>query len=291
MDGSEYQRTIARPASVAGFGYWSGRDVRVEFRPALPGTGIVFVRGDLPGCPRVEASIANRLEQPRRTTLQSGEARVEMVEHVMASLSGLGVDNCEVWVDQPEMPGCDGSCLPFVHALEEAGLATQSVPRRRRVVRQRLRLAEDGAWFEVAPPEGNQVELTYHLDYGPHSPINRQTVRVRLSPPTFRFHLAPARTFLLKEEADWMLAQGLGTRATPQDLLIFAEHGLLDNELRFPDECARHKLTDLVGDLALAGCQLVARITAYRTGHKLNARLVGRLLEITEGECMRRRCA
>jgi UDP-3-O-acyl N-acetylglucosamine deacetylase len=285
------QQTIAGPVTVTGFGYWSGRDVRVEFRPSPPGTGIVFIRADVEGCPRVKAQVANRLDTPRRTSLQSGRARVDMVEHVMAALGGLRIDNCEVWVDEAEMPGCDGSCIPFVRALDSAGIVIQDVPQRRRIVRELIRLEDEQSWFEARPPNGRETVLTYHLDYGPESPIRPQSYQVVVSPDSFRRELAASRTFVLESEAQWLLAQGLGKRATARDLLIFAPDGLIDNELRFEDECARHKLMDMIGDLALADCQLVGRFTACRSGHRLNAELVRVLLEKTELEHERRRCA
>jgi UDP-3-O-acyl N-acetylglucosamine deacetylase len=291
MDTTSKQRTIAGPAAVEGFGYWSGEDVRVEFRPAAAGSGIVFVRADLPGRPRIAATVENRVEIPRRTSLCAGTAAVEMIEHVMAALAGLGVDNCEVWTDRPETPGCDGSSQPFVWAIDAAGVVELDAPRRCRRVGEILRLGTGDCWFEVRPPECGETVLTYHLDYGPESPIARQSFQVTLDPDTFRRELAPCRTFLLKEEADWMLARGLGRRVTPKDLLIFDSDGPIQNELRFRDECARHKLMDMVGDLALAGCPLAGRFTAHRSGHRLNAEMVRALLGKTDLETVRRRCA
>ena len=118
------QRTLAGTAVVEGFGYWSSRDVRLEFRPAPVDTGIVFVRKDLDGSPRIPADVAHRVEVPRRTTLQCGEARVDMVEHVMAALAGLQIDNCEVWTNEPEMPGCDGSSEAVRASPERRGNRT-----------------------------------------------------------------------------------------------------------------------------------------------------------------------
>jgi UDP-3-O-acyl N-acetylglucosamine deacetylase len=285
------QCTIAGPAVVEGFGYWSGRDVRVEFRPARAGSGVVFVRGDLPGCPRIKAHVANRVEIPRRTCLRCGEASVEMVEHIMASLCGLGIDNCEVWVNQPEMPGCDGSAEPFVRALDSVGTVRQGEPRPVRVVRQFLRLGDERAWVEARPPLAEATVLKYHLDYGPEAPIGRQSCELSLTPDVFRRELAPCRTFMLQAEADWLLSQGLGLRASCRDLLVFGENGPIENQLRFPDECVRHKLLDLMGDLALAGCQLVGRFSAYRSGHRLNAELVQQLLDQAEEVDQWKRCA
>lgn len=278
MDTPRNQRTIASAVGVEGFGYWSGRDVSVEFRPAEAGAGVVFVRRDLPGRPRIKACIENRVESPRRTSLCVGGACVEMVEHIMAALAGLCVDNCEVWVDQPEMPACDGSALPLVEALQSAGIVGQDVPRPRRVVRETVRLGGRDSWIEVRPLAAQGTFLRYQLDYGPHSPIGRQTYELRLTPESFRDELAPCRTFMLQEECEALLAQGLCRRATVRDLLVFGPNGPLDNVLRFPDECVRHKLLDMVGDLGLAGCDLIGQFVAHRSGHRHNAELVRSIL-------------
>lgn len=285
------QRTIVRPAVVEGFGYWRGRDIRVEFRPAPPDTGIVFVRSDLAGCPRIPAGVGSLAPSPRRTSLQRGEARVEMIEHLMAALAGLEIDNCEVWVDEAEMPGCDGSSLPFVEALDRAGVVEQPKEKPRLVVRQIVRLGSDRCWLEVRPSNTGQTVLSYRLDYGDGGPIGRQAKTVALTPENFRCQLAPCRTFMLKQEAEWLLAQGYGHRASCRDLLVFDETGPVGNQLRFHDECVRHKLLDMVGDLALAGCQLIGHFIAYRSGHRMNTEMVRTLVgEAAEVE-PRKQCA
>jgi UDP-3-O-acyl N-acetylglucosamine deacetylase len=276
------QQTIARPAVVEGFGYWSGKDVRVEFRPAAADMGVTFVRGDLPRPVRIRATVANRVEAPRRTTLRSGGASVEMVEHIMAALGGLGVDNCEVWVNAAEMPGLDGSSLPYVDALTTVGLVEQNAVRPTLFVREVTRLGNDESWVEARPGTSGGLTLKFHLDYGSGNAIGRQTLSLPVTADSFRRELAPSRTFMLKAEADWLLAQGLGRRASLKDLLVFDQEGPIENELRFRDECVRHKALDLVGDLSLAGCDVVAHIIAYRSGHRLNAELVRVLL--TEGD-------
>jgi len=285
------QSTIAAPAVVHGFGYWDGADVSVEFRPAQIDTGIVFVRRDLDGHPRIPASVCHRVEQPRRTSLRAGGAGVDMVEHVVAALAGLNVDNCEVWVDQREMPGCDGSCEPFVRALDTAGIVDQGAPKPQRIVRECVRLGGAESWFEARPPLSGKTVLEYRLDYGPKSPIGRQSFELSLTPDSFRSELASSRTFMLRSEAEWLVAQGLGRRATYQDLLVFGDDGPIDNQLRFHDECVRHKLLDMVGDLALAGCELVGRFRAYRSGHRLNAEMVRVLMAENDVACPWRRCA
>jgi len=285
------QRTIAKPATVRGVGYYSGQDVRVEFRRAEVDTGIVFVRDDLPGCPCIEARVAHRREVPRRTTLSAGVAAVEMVEHVLAALGGLQIDNCQVHVDAPEMPGCDGSSLPFVEALDAAGIVPQDAVRPRRIIRELIRLGNEESWIEGWPCCSGKPILQYELDYGRDRRIGHQTFEISLSPASFRHSLAPSRTFVLEEEAAALKARGLGRRVSCKDLLVLGADGPIDNRLRFPDECVRHKIVDLVGDLALAGCDLIGRISAYRSGHRLNAELVQAVLAQTEKHIELKRCA
>jgi UDP-3-O-[3-hydroxymyristoyl] N-acetylglucosamine deacetylase len=291
MYATRKQRTIAGPAVVEGFGYWDGDDVRVEFRPAPVHTGVVFVRSDVSGCPRIPAHVSRRVETPRRTSLRLGEVGVEMIEHVIAALAGLRIDNCEVWVDGHEMPGCDGSSQPFVRALDAVGIVVQDAPRPQRVVREVIRLESGDSWIEARPPLAQETVLQYELDYGCGNPIGRQRLAVCLTPDCFRSQLAPSRTFMLKSEADQLLAQGLGRRTTCRDLLVFDDRGPIDNPLRFPDECVRHKLLDMVGDLALAGCDLLGRFSACRSGHRLNAEMAAALSAQAELVRPWRRCA
>ena len=291
MYATRKQRTIAAAVAVEGVGYWSGRDVRVEFRPSVPDAGVVFVRADLPGCPRIPARAEYRTEIPRRTSLQVGDASVEMVEHIMAALSGMQIDNCEVWVDQVEMPGCDGSALPFVKALDAAGVVLQGADRKVRFIRETVRLGTPECWVEARPCRSGRTILQYELDYGLGNSIGRQSLEIALSPRFFHMNLAPSRTFLMESEAMALKAKGLGQRATCHDLLVFGKDGPIDNELRFPDECVRHKLVDLVGDLALAGCDLVGRFLAYRSGHRLNADLVRAIMSDDGSQRDLKRCA
>ena len=285
------QRTIARPAEVTGFGYWSGRDVRVEFRPAAPSSGIVFVRDDLDRPRRIPVAVEYRIEVPRRTALAADGSQVEMVEHILAALYGLSIDNCEIWVDCPEMPGCDGSAQPFVAALDAAGVVEQPAPRRRLVVTDITRVGDEDCWIEARPLPGGRLSLKYKLDYGQNNPIGRQAIEVPITAASFRQELAPARTFILQEEADWLRQRGLGKRVTNQDLLVFGPDGVLDNALRFENECVRHKALDLLGDLSLAGCDLAGQFIAHKSGHRLNAELVKVLLkegQMEQGQALRR---
>jgi UDP-3-O-acyl N-acetylglucosamine deacetylase len=273
------QQTISSRAAAEGFGYWSGRDVRLEFRPAAAGAGVTFVRSDLGPAARIPARVDCRVEVPRRTNLRCGHAEVEMVEHVLAALVGLGVDNCEVWTNQPEMPGCDGSAAPFVDALLRAGIVNQGVEAPRLRITDVVRVTEGDSWIEARPAIRDEFSVEYQLEYPRASAIGRQVARIGVTPERFRSEIAPCRTFLLQSEAEQLVRQGLGGRVSPRDLLVFDDNGPMDNRLRFPNECARHKALDVIGDLALTGCRIIGSICAYRSGHRLHAQLVRQLVE------------
>jgi UDP-3-O-[3-hydroxymyristoyl] N-acetylglucosamine deacetylase / 3-hydroxyacyl-[acyl-carrier-protein] dehydratase len=277
---SRRQRTIARPAEVRGIGFFHGADVTVRFHPAEPDTGIVFERADLPGRPRVAARLHSVVPSQRRTTIRNGEASVEMIEHVMAALAGLQVDNAVVQIDAGECPGCDGSSRVFVEALDEAGMVEQERTRSAMVVEEPLSIREGDAVLAIHPPgPAGGLTLSYHLDYGRDAAIPRQSYCVGLSAESFREQISTSRTFLLQAEADALRAAGLGVRTTEADLLLFGRDGVIGNVLRYPEECARHKILDMVGDLALLGADLHGFVVAYRSGHQTNAALGRQLLE------------
>ena len=288
------QRTLKSVQTVEGFGYWSGKDVQIEFHPAPANHGIVFVRTDLPGHKRIAAVVENRIDIPRRTVLSSGGAAVEMVEHVLAALAGMQVDNCEIRVNAAELPGCDGSALPFVEAIEKSGIEEQNAAKATLRIREVTRVGDDESWVEISPSRGKQkagLTVRYKLDYGQNNPIGKQAIEVAITPANFKKELASARTFLLEAEAQWLRGQGLGSRCSNADLLVFGEEGVIDNTLRFEDECVRHKALDLVGDLALAGYDLQGSVVAFRSGHRLNAEVVRHALIEGELICGVRRVA
>jgi UDP-3-O-[3-hydroxymyristoyl] N-acetylglucosamine deacetylase/3-hydroxyacyl-[acyl-carrier-protein] dehydratase len=274
------QRTIARAAEVCGVGFFHGADVSLRFLPAEADTGIVFRRADLPGRPTIPARIDTVVPSQRRTTIRRGGASVEMIEHVMAALAGLQVDNTVVELDATECPGCDGSSRVFVEALDRAGIVEQDQERPTLRVEEPISIREGDAVLAIHPPgSSGGLTLSYHLDYGREAPIRAQSFCVGLSAESFRTEVAPSRTFLLEAEAKALRAAGIGVRTTEADLLLFGRDGVVGNELRFPDECARHKVLDLVGDLALIGVDLHGFVVAYRSGHQTNASLVRRLLQ------------
>jgi len=284
------QNTIARPAIVSGIGFLTGADIKLRFLPASVGHGIAFLRTDKLAAPPIPALVSYTIPRTRRTAIARCGIVVEMVEHVLAALAGLQIDNCLVELDGPEPPGCDGSSLEFAETLLDAGIVDQGASRERLDLRHNVVVQGDGGETVCGGPtcegwagEGRatdgrssaeQLQINYSLDYGPDSPIVQQQYSVVVSPESFLAEIAFARTFLLEHEAQALRAQGYGKRTTARDLLIFGHNGIIDNKLRRPDECARHKILDCIGDLALAGCDLAGIVTARRSGHQLNAEFV-----------------
>ncbi|HEY7428873.1 MAG TPA: UDP-3-O-acyl-N-acetylglucosamine deacetylase [Gemmataceae bacterium] len=281
-----YQRTIARPTEVWGVGYLTGATVRLRFVPAPPSSGVVFVRTDLRPRLYLPAHVENVTGTQRRTTLGHPPGEVGLVEHVLAALAGLRIDNCQVELNAPEPPGLDGSVREFVAVLLDAGICRQGARRPIFGVEQSVVLAARGATlalhpplpglFSAAPgtPADHELYLSYFLDYGLRSPIARQVHTQSVMPGSFAQELASCRTFILEEEAAELRRQGLGTRTTAADLVVFGPRGPVDNTLRYANEPARHKVLDLVGDLSLLGADLCGHVVAYRSGHPLNVELV-----------------
>ncbi len=280
------QQTLARNVAVEGFGFWSGRDVRLEFCPLPEGSGIRFTRVDLPGAPFIPARVEYRVPMPRQTSLANGEARVDMIEHVMAAVYAAGIDNCDIQVDGPEMPGLDGSSQGFFSALMECGIEIQGKIAPWREVTQATRLSLGQGALDIRPCEQDQTWFGYELQYetlpGQEHPIGSQKYALSLTSKSFRDEIMACRTFLLYTEAQFLVSKGLCQRVTPQDVLVFGDQGPIDNKLRFNNECARHKILDMIGDFALAGNRWIGGFFAYRTGHEQNAQAVKQLLQATE---------
>jgi len=282
--GYRNQRTIARPASVHGIGFLTGADVHLRFVPAPVNTGAVFLRADLPGRPAIPARVTQVTGTARRTTIgHSGDrsCQVGLVEHVLAALAGLRIDNCIIELNAPEPPGLDGSARGFVDALQTAGAVLQNAEREVCLVEDSIVVRQKGATLAIHPLD--ELKVSYILNYAadtpmspmsPIAPICWQMHTQIVTPESFQNQLASCRTFLLESEAIELRRQGLGSRTGPADLLVFGPRGPIDNTLRFANEPARHKCLDIIGDLALLGHDVRGHIVAYRSGHPLNVELV-----------------
>jgi len=261
---------------------FSGVDSRVRFVPAEVDTGVVFVRTDIDEPVRIEANIKNVTERTRRTALRKGQISIETTEHCMAAVYALEIDNLIIEVSAPEMPGFDGGSLDYFKALKKCGYTEQQKPRKEFAITEPVVINEAGASIYALPCEGQSLEITYDMDYTKHTGIGRQLLTCTLTTEYFENYLAPARTFLLEAEAKQFQSHGVGTHLSPRDILVISSDGPIKNSFRFPDECVRHKIVDLIGDISLVGRRITGRIVAYKSGHTLNQKLAAKLLEMAQ---------
>jgi UDP-3-O-acyl N-acetylglucosamine deacetylase len=271
--GNRPQRTLARTVFVSGRGIVTGTEITLHFQPAPANSGIVFQRTDRPGARPIPALASSVTDTNRRTTLGEAPNSVTLVEHVLAALAGMRIDNCMVELDGPEPPGLDGSARGFVEALLEGGVVLQDANRQRWMVSEPLTLRQGGVTLSIHPVREGELRISYLLDYGMHAPIAPQAHTETITPDSFQHELADSRTFLLEGEARELQKAGVGRHLSTSELIVFGPHGPIDNTLRHPDEPARHKILDLVGDLALSGLDIAGHVVAYRSGHPLNVEL------------------
>jgi UDP-3-O-acyl N-acetylglucosamine deacetylase len=262
-------------------------------RPAPADTGILLVRSDLPGRPSCPASIGHRTDAKLRTNVSRGDAKFEMIEHLMAALYAMEVDNCIVEISGLELPGLDGSSKPYIDALSGAGLIIQAAERPRLVIEQLITLREGSSWISASPVATGVGHFGYQLAFDQPGPISNQNYGFSCTPVRFSRDVASARTFVTEEQAKSLHARGVAKHVSCHDLLVFGDDGPIDNEVRFPNECARHKALDLVGDLALVGVELVGKFVSRRGGHSLNGRMAKALYDLAIQTETRRglRCA
>jgi UDP-3-O-[3-hydroxymyristoyl] N-acetylglucosamine deacetylase/3-hydroxyacyl-[acyl-carrier-protein] dehydratase len=276
------QKTIKNEGKISGKGLFTGKDAKVIFKPAELDTGIVFIRMDIDETVRINAIAPNISKQDRRTTIQKGSVTIDTVEHCLAAVFALEIDNLIVEVTGPEMPAPDCSSAEYFKILQKAQPIEQQGKRKEFVIRQSIFITSDDASIYALPYPDDALNITYDLDYTGHTGINRQLFTCRLTPEGFEKNLAPARTFLLEAEAKQFQAKGIGKHLGPKDLLVINSDGPIKNSYRFPNECARHKIVDLIGDIALIGRPVKGRIVAYKSGHTLNQQLAERLYKAAE---------
>jgi len=262
-----------------------GIDARLRLLPSDENTGIRFVRTDLADRPEVPGRSEFVLDAPRRTVLgYADQPLVETVEHLMATLAGLQIDNCRVELDAPEIPGFDGSSRVFCDAILEAGVQEQTVPATVVRIAERGILAGDGGQLIRMRPYLRPVAaLTYQLDYGPRALVPPQVYSIEVTPESFVEEIAAARTFVLEPEIAALRQLGYGEHLTEDNLVVLTPDGVLNNTLRWSDECVRHKLLDCIGDFALSGTRFAGYIVASRSGHRLNHRMADALAQLAAG--------
>ena len=272
------QRTIKNQVTIEGVGLQTGKKVRLNLKGSPANSGINFIRLDLPNKPLLNIQSFDWLKAgpaERRTTLSLGPLEVQTIEHLMAALAGLSIDNIVIELDNIELPGLDGSAKDFLNALKGGSIIEQDAPKK-------IIKIEDAMWcyghqdnmLAVFPDE--EFKISYTLSYK-NKAIGTQFFNIILNEKNFESEIAPARTFCLDEEADALLSMGLGKGASYENTLVMGEDGPIKNSLRFPDEPVRHKILDLIGDLYLLGSQIKGHVVAIKSGHALNMELVKKI--------------
>jgi UDP-3-O-[3-hydroxymyristoyl] N-acetylglucosamine deacetylase/3-hydroxyacyl-[acyl-carrier-protein] dehydratase len=263
--------TVARPATLEGVGLHLGVPCRITFQPALSRQGIVFRRTDCPGSPRISAHVSQVSGSERRTQLGKGDHAVHTVEHVLAAVTGVGIDDVTIDMDGPEPPILDGSAAPFLTALTEAGLAPLNGEPDYLDLSEPVRIIDGSSVYEAYPSDRLELDVTIEF---PHPLIGKQSRRFLIDERTFASELSRARTFGFVHEVDALRAKGLIKGASLENAVVLDDRDILSGELRWHDEFVRHKAMDCIGDLALAGARVRARIVAVKPSHRGTVTLV-----------------
>ena len=278
----KHQQTVKREVSHTSIGLHLGREVTVTLKPAPENTGVVFIRTDLPEKPKLLVSVHNLVERQRRTALTVGDVEIHTIEHLLAALKGCEIDNVFVEIDGPELPGSDGSAKAYVDIIVKAGTLKQNAIREYYELTDPVGVSINGATLVAMPSDKMELQIDYTLDY--ENPLLQDFLSYKLEKETFIKDISPARTFVLESEARMLQEAGLGKGATTQNTLVVGENGVLENNLRFPNEFTRHKVLDLIGDISLLPKTLKAHLIAVRSGHNVNIALVRKLTELIEKE-------
>ncbi len=278
------QKTISRIVEYSGIGLFTGEGVKLRFKPAPANTGIKFIRTDIESQPEVSANVETLSGSNRMVSLGEEGVGVKSVEHVMAALAGLGIDNIEIEINGNEVPAGDGSSLVFTQLLKGTGIKTLEEPKNIFYLQEELKVGNGDASI-LALPYDKGLSLSYILDFN-GSFLNRQCFEIEMTEDNFSTEIAPARTFGLSTIIEEYRKRGWGKGVTDENSLILNEDGTITKplsmtpaNLRFPDECVRHKILDIIGDLYLTNLTLHARIVATKSGHYLNTCMAEKIFE------------
>jgi len=275
----EKQHTIAKQISIKGTGLHTGNKVNLTFKPAPADNGINFIRVDLANSPVVKACVENVSSQDgslRFSHLEKNGVQIYTVEHLLAGLFGLGIDNLDIEIDNSEVCGLDGSSKGFIEAIAAAGICEQEKERKYISVKEPVMVQDAGASIAIFPSD--KLKISYTLDYNNHF-IKSDFLEIVVGSDLFKNDIAPARTFCLEEEVEELRKKGLGKGANYDNALVVGKKGVINNELRFEDEFVRHKVLDLLGDLYILGQPLKGHIIALKSGHSLNLKMVKKIAQ------------
>ena len=269
-----HQTTVGKTVIYTGIGLHSGRDVKIELHPAPIDTGIVFARTDLPGSPQVAAVAGNVTNTMRATTLEKGNAKVFTVEHLLAAFYALGVDNCLVEINSVEPPVADGSALPFVRLIEEAGTVKQDAVREVVNISEVQTIRTEDKFITILPYDGFRISFT---SVNPHPMLGVQFGDYEITKEIFIEEIAPARTIGFMKEVELLQSKGLALGGSLENAVVYDEEKVL-TPLRVSDELVRHKILDILGDLALAG-RIQGHVIAVKSSHAINTALAKKIVE------------
>ncbi len=271
------QKTLRDEIRCAGIGLHLGQKVNLKIRPAPADTGIIFKRVDLSGRPEVKALRNNVVDNRLATTIGENGVTVSTVEHLLATFLCMGVDNAIVEVDAPEVPIMDGSAAPFVYLIKSVGLKAQSTPKKILMLKKPLRVKNGNSWIRMKPfPEGG-LKIHFVIDFD-HPLLKKQMYTFNFSANQFEKEISRARTFGFLKDVEYLRSQGLALGGSLDNAIVIDKFRVINKEgLRYQNEFVRHKILDLLGDLALLGHPLIAKIDAYKAGHALNHQLTQKL--------------
>ncbi len=276
------QRTLAKPVSVTGVGLHSGERVALTLYPAAENSGIVFQRTDLSGQQgeiiRLNPYLINDTRLSSTVVTEAG-TRVGTIEHIMSALAAYGIDNVLVALNAPEIPIMDGSSLPFIYLLQDAGVVNQKAEKKFLRILKTVEIQETGKWVRFSPYEGFKVSLTIEFD---HPVFNRSnpTFEIDFAGASYIEEIARARTFGFMQDVEMMRAHGLGLGGNLNNAVVIDDDDVLNPEgLRYPDEFVRHKILDAIGDLYIAGAPIIGEFAGYKSGHAINNALLRAILD------------
>lgn len=280
-----WQQTIKNSVEYQGIGLHSGKPVQMRFCPGKPNTGFVFVRVDLEGQPTISAGADRVTSTERATTLMENQAHVHTIEHVLAALYLAGIDNCRIELNSPEPPAADGSARIFCELLESAGKTKQTEETRWLVVEEPVQIYDGERFVVILPYPEYRISFT---SVNPHPELGTQYFSTVIDGNSCLIDIAPARTIGFINEIEMLQSKGLALGGSLENALVY-NGGKSINVPRFPDELVRHKILDVVGDLALCGYRLKGHVIASQSAHALNTQLAFKLKQVAEKEENRRK--
>ena len=272
------RKTINAKVSITGIGLHSGIYTKVELHPVPAGSGITFVRADLAGL-RIPALQASTTALDHATTVGKDDVSVGTVEHLLSSLMACGITDVDIRIDGPEVPIIDGSAVPFMHLIDAAGVRDLGVEIPVLRIHEPIEIVEGDKWIRMTP--ANRLILKYKIDFS-HPVIGRESFQFDFGHDNFLRKIAPARTFGFMRDVEKLRAAGLARGGSIENCIVLDDQGVVNGPLRFKDEFVRHKILDLLGDLALIGRPIVGEISAYRAGHALHSRFVEKILKAAD---------